>query len=148
MIKRGRKSTAALSVVALSKARVQPPAHLTEAQAAEWRSIVDSLPADYFRPGDIPLLAAYCVASTFYKRAAADMETRGMIVEVIGKGGFPHDAVNPSHQILTSQASAMAQMAVKLRLCPSARYSEKNAATKAGQGALPTRPWETPAANT
>ena len=138
-IKRGRKSTAdLLSVVPLSGCRMQAPVHLSSEQAEEWRSIVDSLPADYFRPGDAPLLSAYCVAATFYKRAAADMEQRGMTC-MDDKG---REYVNPTHQVLTSQASAMAQMAVKLRLCPSARYSEKTASTKAGAGAAPTRPWE------
>jgi P27 family predicted phage terminase small subunit len=118
--------------------RVIAPEHLTDEQRQEWCAIVDSLPADYFRPGDIPLLAAYCTAATFYKRAAADMESRGMsITDDRGR-----EYVNPTHQILTSQASAMAQMAVKLRLCPSARYTEKAAATKAAK-AGGARPWET-----
>lgn len=137
--KRGRKSTGdLLSVVPVSGSRIAPPPHLTEAQADEWRAIVDSLPSDYFRPGDVPLLAAYCVAATFYKRAAADMESRGMTC-MDDKG---REYVNPTHQVLTSQASAMAQMAVKLRLCPSARYTEKTAATKAGARAAGARPWE------
>ena len=139
--KRGRKSAAELSVVKLSGQRISAPAHLTDEQAAEWSAIVDSLPANYFRPGDVPLLAAYCVATTFYKRAAADMERHGL-KSMDDKG---REYVNPSHQVLTSQASAMAQMAVKLRLCPSARYTEKAAATKAGAAASPARPWETAA---
>jgi P27 family predicted phage terminase small subunit len=142
MIKRGRKSVGDLSVVPMSSARLQPPGHLTVAQAVEWRQIVDSLPADYFRPGDVPLLSAFCVASAFYKRAAADLEKRGLTLEEDRGRLGRHEMVNPSHQVLSSQASAMAQMAVKLRLCPSSRYSEKNAATKAGAAAKPARPWE------
>jgi P27 family predicted phage terminase small subunit len=138
-MKRGRKSAEdQLSVVKLSDARIGAPAHLTDEQRLEWDSIVDSLPADYFRPGDIPLLAAYCTASTFYKRAAVDMEQRGMYI----RDDRGREYTNPAHQVLTSQAGAMAQMAVKLRLCPSARYSEKQASTKAGSAALSSRPWE------
>lgn len=137
--KRGRQSAQdLLHVVALTGARIPAPSHLTEAQVLEWRAIVDSLPADYFRPGDVPLLAAYCVAASFYKRAAADMESRGMTC-MDDKG---REYVNPTHQVLTSQASAMAQMAVKLRLCPSARYSEKVASTKTTAGGTGSRPWE------
>jgi P27 family predicted phage terminase small subunit len=141
--KRGRKSAEdVLSVVRVSGNRLAAPEHLTEAQAGEWRSIVDSLPADYFRPGDVPLLAAYCVAASFYKKAAADVEARGMtLMDDRGR-----EYVNPNHQFLTSQAASMAQMAVKLRLCPSARYTEKTAATKAGSGAKTGRPWESNAA--
>lgn len=139
-VKRGRRSVGdLLNVVPVSGQRLAAPASLTPDQAAEWVAIVDSLPADYFRPGDVPLLAAYCTAASLYKRAAADIEARGMTV-TDDKG---RELVNPVHQILTSQASAMAQMAIKLRLCPSARYSEKAAATKAGDAAKPSRPWET-----
>ena len=138
--KRGCRSVGdLLNVVPVSGQRLAAPASLTPDQAAEWVTIVDSLPADYFRPGDVPLLAAYCTAASLYKRAAADIEARGMTV-TDDKG---RELVNPVHQILTSQASAMAQMAIKLRLCPSARYSEKAAATKAGDAAKPSRPWET-----
>lgn len=138
-MKRGRKSAAdVLTVVQMTGARMPAPPHLTPEQAAEWRAIVDSLPADYFRPGDAPLLAAYCMAAVFYRRAAADMEQRGMYM-ADDKG---REFVNPSHQVLTSQASSMAQMAVKLRLCPSARYSEKQASSRAGTASRPSRPWE------
>ena len=125
-------------VVRVSDARIAAPDHLTPEQAVEWRGIVDSLPSDFFRPGDVPLLAAYCVASSFYKRAAADIEARGMTL---------HDArgreyVNPSHNLLTSQAASMAQMAQKLRLCPSARVLGKLANKLSAGPALPKRPWE------
>lgn len=135
---RGRKSAASLGVVPISGQRLAPPGHLTDEQAEEWSAIVDSLPADYFRPGDVSLLAAYVTASVFYRRASADMESRGMtLTDDRGR-----EYVNPSHQVLTSQASAMAQMAVKLRLCPSARYSEKAASTKTSRGSTSAKPWE------
>jgi P27 family predicted phage terminase small subunit len=126
-----------MRVVQITDDRLSPPPHLTQSQAEEWRSIVDSLPADYFRPGDVPLLAAYCTAAVFYKQAAADLEARGFTI-VDDKG---RESVNPVHQILTSQASAMAQMAVKLRLCPSARYTEKATATKTKRAGA-RRPWD------
>jgi P27 family predicted phage terminase small subunit len=137
-MKRGRKSIADLTVVSLSGSRIAAPDHLTAAMQDEWAGIVDSLPADYFRPGDVPLLAAYVTASVFYKRASADMEARGLyLTDDRGR-----EFVNPAHQVLTSQASAMAQMAVKLRLCPSARYTEKSAATKTASAGGAGRPWE------
>ena len=136
-MKRGRKSEGDLTVVAMTAARLQPPDGLTEEQTSEWRKIVESLPADYFRPGDAPLLAAFCVASVFHRRAAEDIERRGMTL-VTEKG---NEYVNPSHQLLTSQASAMAQLAQKLRLCPSARLSGKSAERKNGEGPKSARPW-------
>ena len=136
-MKRGRKSEGDLQIVPITAARLEPPSGLSEEQGSEWRKIVESLPADYFRPGDAPLLAAFCVASVFHRRAAADIEARGMTL-VSEKG---HEYVNPSHQMLTSQASVMAQLAQKLRLCPSARISGKTAERKNGEGPKAARPW-------
>jgi len=138
-MKRGRQSLADLAVVRVTDERIDPPASLTEEQANEWRAIVNSLPADYFRPGDTPLLAAFCIASVFHRRAAEDIERRG--IALVNERG--NEYVNPSHQMLTSQASAMAQMAVKLRLCPSARLTGKAAQSRNGNAAKSARPWET-----
>lgn len=138
-MKRGPKSAADMTVVKATGARIQPPEHLNDEQAGIWREIVDSLPADWFRPGDVPLLAAYCCADSFYRKAVAEMQASG-IVKTNDKG---REYVNPAHQVLTSQASAMAQMAVKLRLCPSARYSEKQADTKTKNAGASRKPWET-----
>jgi P27 family predicted phage terminase small subunit len=137
-MKRGRKSIADLTVVKVSDKRLPPPPGLTPDQVEQWSSIVNSLPAEYFRPGDAPLLAAFCIASVFHQRAADDIERRGICL-CDDKG---REYVNPNHQMLTSQASAMAQMAVKLRLCPSARMSGKAANGKSGQSAKGARPWE------
>lgn len=138
-MKRGRKSEGDLTVVALTGQRLVPTPGLTEEQANEWRAIVDSLPADYFRPGDAPLLAAFVVASVFHRRAAEDLDRRGIAL-VDDKTG--REYVNPSHQMLTSQASAMAQLAGKLRLCPSARMSGKSAGRKNDDAPQGARLWE------
>lgn len=137
MAKTGKRSAASLMVVpGFSDSRIAPPEHMDVEERDIWHAIVDSLPADYFRPGDVPLLSAYCTAAVFYDNARRDMKERGLSV-TDDRG---REYVNPAHQILTSQASAMAQMAVKLRLCPSARYSERKAgAVEAKTGG---RPWE------
>lgn len=126
-----------MTVVPLSDARLAPPVGLTEEQLGEWHAIVDSLPADYFRPGDAPLLAAFCVAAVFHRRAAEDIERRGMTL-VTDRGA---EYVNPAHQLLTSQASVLAQLAQKLRLCPSARLTGKTAERQAGAAPKAARPW-------
>jgi P27 family predicted phage terminase small subunit len=137
-MKPGRKSTSELlSVVPMSAARMPPHHSLTEQQAPLWVEIVDSLPADFFRPGDTPLLAAYCKAWSFYLRASAEIEANGVTLE--DERGKRY--ANPASQMVVTQASAMAQMATKLRLAPSSRYSEKSASTRqqtVGGG----RPWE------
>jgi len=117
---------------------MDPPEHLTVEQVLEWQLIVNSLPADFFRPSDVPLLGSFCVASAFYKAAAKMIQDEGIVLEMDNGRRYPH----PAKDMLTSQASAMAQMAVKLRLCPSSRYSEKTAATKTPRDAGgEAKPW-------
>jgi P27 family predicted phage terminase small subunit len=138
-MKRGPKSTEdRMTVVPATAQRMEPPADvLTESQVELWRGIVDSLPADYFRPWDSPLLVAYCKAYSFWLQASADLETNGITIED-DKG---RRLANPAHSILVTQASAMAQLAVKLRLSPSSRISPQKAGTQAAQ-ATGKRPWE------
>lgn len=134
MQQRGRKSTANMSVVAVGGGeRYAAPDYFSPEEREEWRSIIQSLPADHFRPADLPLLAAFCVASVFYKDARDDMKVNGMWLRDPNTG---RRYVNPCHTILTSQASAMAQMSVKLRLCPSSK-SAKSAESKPA-----AKPWE------
>lgn len=135
-MKRGRPSSAALATVPrLASDRLQPPAHLDEAEAVEWRAIVDSLPADFFRPGDIPLLSEFVIASAMAKWAKTIIKAEGAIVDD-GRRQWAHPAVT----IQQMQRTAMAHMAVKLRLCPSSRYTEKSAQTKT-KSATAKRPW-------
>lgn len=141
-----------MSVVPVSGARLAPPDGLDDAERAEWVEIVDSLPASYFRPADIPLLAAYCTARAFYKEAAMQLKRDGLVVagpdrynkegDVIGKD---RDYAHPATGILVSQASALATLASKLRLCPSSRYSEKAASTKTESVGARGKPWESSA---
>lgn len=134
-----RKSGADLAVVASVGQRMPPPPQLTEAQCALWEQITNSLPADFFRPGDVPLLAAYCKAWHFYLLAAGEVEANGVTVE----DANGRRVANPAQGMLVTQASAMAQLSVKLRLSPSSRYSEKSAATKAGAVGVGVKPWAT-----
>jgi len=52
MAKRGRKSSASLSVISGNGieviSRPDAPVDLTDEQAAEWRAIVNRMPADWF----------------------------------------------------------------------------------------------------
>lgn len=138
-MKRGRQSVEdRLTVVPVSGARMEPPEFLTDAEAAEWRDIVSSLPADYFRPSDVALLAAFCTASAVYKQARALIAEKGLVI-ADERGKL---TANPASQILTAQASSMAQMAGKLRLCPSSRYNAKSANTKANSVGAGSKPWQ------
>jgi P27 family predicted phage terminase small subunit len=129
-----------MNVVRATGARLTAPADLSAAEREHWIAIVDSLPADFFRPSDAHLLRSYCIASAFYTMAADEMKRDGItIVDAASGRSRPH----PAATILTSQASAMAQMAVKLRLCPSSRTTSARAETKAKASvAAAKRPWQ------
>jgi hypothetical protein len=62
MRKRGRKSTAELSIIAVSVDgyRPEPPADLRDPEVQIWRNIVSSVPGGWFSRSNEPLLAAYC----------------------------------------------------------------------------------------
>ena len=62
MRKRGRKSAAELSIVAIDvdQYRPEPPPELRGRAAHIWREIVSTLPAGWFTRSNEPLLLAYC----------------------------------------------------------------------------------------
>lgn len=62
MAARGKQSAAALAVVTPAgiDQRLAPPANLTPAQKAEWVSIINSRPADWFGPENAASLIQYC----------------------------------------------------------------------------------------
>ena len=62
---RGRKSAGALTLTVVTGdvevvRRPEPPTELTREQAAEWRAVVDRLPADWFARETHGLLVQYC----------------------------------------------------------------------------------------
>lgn len=136
---RGKQSAEGLSVVRATSARLAAPDDLSPGEREQWLAIVDSLPADFFRPSDAHLLRSYCIAGAFYMAAAAEMKRDGIVI--VNERG--NRMAHPASAILTSQASAMAQMAVKLRLCPSSRTSAARTETKAKAAvAAAKRPWQ------
>jgi hypothetical protein len=62
MRKRGRKSAAELSIVAVAVDgyRPEPPGELRDAELQIWRNIVSSVPGGWFTRANEPLLLAYC----------------------------------------------------------------------------------------
>lgn len=96
---------------------------------------MNSLPADYFRPSDEQILRAYVEADEFRAMALAELRRDGMFL-VTDKGTkYAH----PAHSMMLQQASCMATLATKLRLCPSARLAK---GLKEQKGVSGKRPWE------
>lgn len=132
-MKPGKKSSASLEVVpppaALS--RPEPPAGLSTREIELWQEIVQSLPADWFRASDMPLLAAYCQAAAQNEQATKELAESKLVLK---KGSILYR--NPLIAIQHAAALRMGALASKMRLCQSARY-DKNKAASATAGANP-----------
>lgn len=134
----GRKSSADLAVVVVAPGqRVAPPDGLEPETREQWLAIVNSLPADYFRPADVSLLAVYCKAAAMHKAAADHVAADGMLLEDSKGRMYAHPAV----QIMQSTACTLAQIATKLRLCPQSRMPASGAATKTPKSNVASQPW-------
>ncbi len=108
-----------MSITKLHKQLPAPaPDDLSGIAAATWKQVVDSLPPNYLRPGDLPLLKAYCIAVATYAEAQDLLTKEGIITE--GKA-------HPALRIADEQCKLMMSLAGKLRLCPSSRIRADSA---------------------
>lgn len=119
-----------LALASMRKAP-QPPAGMSQGAADLWNDIVLSLPADFFQPGDLPLLQAYCTASDRKNQIDAAVLKEGVICD-----GEAH----PGLRVSRDEAALMASLAVKLRLCQSSRTRPESASLKAAHTGA--RPWD------
>ena len=110
-----------------------PPADMDAAPARAWRKIVAGHPANYFLASDEPLLRAYVEADHFRAQAYEELRRDGMFLETPKGTKYAH----PAHSMMLQQASCMSQLAVKLRLCPSARIARGEKAPKGVGGGRP-----------
>ncbi|MBL8419286.1 MAG: P27 family phage terminase small subunit, partial [Dechloromonas sp.] len=70
------------------------------------------------RPGDLPLLRAYCVAVATWEEAIVLLSIDGNIID---------NKVHPARRLADEQAKLMMSLAGKLRLCPSSRIRADSA---------------------
>lgn len=141
MATRGRKSAAALSVVAGNfGGRPEPPPELTAEQAAIWRETVSSEAADFFSTAALrSMLSDYC-----RHRASA-----AVVSEIIDT--FKPEWLKASEgarryygllKMRESETRAAASLATKLRLTNQSRYTPQAAATASKHAARGAKPWE------
>jgi phage terminase small subunit len=136
-----RTSTAAMAVVPITEGsprRPEPMPGLSEREVELWRSIVASMAADWFAPGDLPVLAAYCRAIALHERASAQCERAALTV--FGPQGG--EVVNPVFKVQDMAARQLSSLAVKLRLTQSAKYGARQAHTKNAATSSSKKPWE------
>lgn len=143
MGQRGRKSGAALSVVAGSiDGRPKAPENLTEFQQEVWNRTVASEPADFFRSAvSQQLLREYCChvqSADVLSVLISSLEQ--MPVEEWGQKHM--EAWDGALKMRDRETKALADKATKLRLTNQARYTPQAAATAAKKASADLKPWQ------
>lgn len=132
---RGRSSAAALSVVGpagiVTVRRPEPPSDLDADTAAEWRAVVNQLPADWFPRETHAILAQYC------KHVVAGRDVSNMITKLKEKADAIPDDENPLammrivksldklYKMQEREGRAISSLATKMRLTNQSRYDPK-----------------------
>jgi len=140
MKKRGRKSAAELDVIGLKPvvtvARLEPPYDLTDECVDVWRSVVESLPAEWFTPASAPLLSQYCRTVIAARRVA-------QLIHQAERGEGEYDLALHL-DLLRAQdriSATIKALATALRVTNQARYTPQRAATQAA-AETGRKPWE------
>ena len=136
----GRKSAAELSVIrAEPDFRPKPPAELSAEQAAEWKSIVNHMPANWFGRESHSLLIAYLRHWSNARLIAAEIHR--FAPAWLGRD----DGLDRYEQLLKiadREHRAMASLAGKMRLSQSSRLRPGPAATAIANAPPSELPWE------
>ena len=141
MATRGRKSAAALSVVAGSiDGRPKPPTDLTEFQAAIWARTVAAESLDQFRTAALQqLLKEYC-------RHCETAHTLAVLIDEFDPAWLAdEDGLKRYDKLLLMrdrETKAIGDKATKLRLTNQSRYTPQAAATAAKNAGGRAKPWE------
>lgn len=114
------------------------PASLTQAEVAIWLRITRSVGPGFFRPGDESLLVIYCRTTVQYEELSRKLEQGGMMLE----DRLGRVYVNPAQGAMLRVSNVLASLAVRLRLCPSARLSSKGKLANEAPKPVEKRPWE------
>jgi phage terminase small subunit len=121
------------TVVALPE-RPEAPQYLTADEAALWREVVATKPADWFGRDTQPILAAYCQAVAMHRALVKrwhEMDVAAPVKDI-------RDLVG----LINKTSGSVSALATKLRLTQQSRYTPQAAST-ASKKSGPIRPWET-----
>jgi phage terminase small subunit len=138
---RGRKSTAALSIIpARTSFRPKPPDYLTPVQASEWKAIVARMPSTWFTRETHGRLIAYC---RHYGNARTVAEQLDAIRGECLRESEALAVFDKLSRLLDREQRAMSSLATRMRITQGSRLRADKAATEAAKHpeALP-RPWE------
>lgn len=145
MKQRGRKSTQALAIAEISVGaldrveRQRPPHDLTDEEVEVWVSIVNTEQADWFSPGNVPLLTQLCRHVVHARRVAELLERALSSVDPETKK--PTLAIQDYDRLLKMQereSGAMMSLATKLRITNQSITNQRGNFRKAAA----KEPWE------
>jgi hypothetical protein len=145
MIQRGRRSNAALQLVGPGMGQVsvvqrpKPPAGMPESQCVYWRVVVDSMPADWFRPEQLPLLVQYCRHNVAADRIALMIEEGERRMLSSEPADFDLDIVSLDRllKMQERESRAIATLATKMRLSQQSTYDKSKRKPLMGK-----KPWQ------
>ena len=129
-----RRSAASLAVAppAALSGPPPPPDDLGEVEAALWREIADSKPADWFGPDSLPVFKEYVRAAVMCDRLAE-------VVERSMRGDAT--ALKAALDMRDKEARRAKSLATALRLTQQSRYGARSA-DRADHRASGPRPWQ------
>ena len=111
MGERGRKEKSNIKVLnPLKIQRPSPPKGMTAKSRSIWFRVVESYPADHFKPQHFDLLRMYCGSCVLHKEAEADVFKKGSVITQ--KNGVTKE--NPSVNIAVKFESSATRLATKL----------------------------------
>ena len=135
-----RKSAAALAVISpITDSRPSPPAELTEAEADEWRAIVNRLPVHWFPKETHALLVAMLKHRSSHRELCKLIEAFDVTLLKVDLGVDHYGKLLVMRE---REGRAMAGLAVKLRLTNQSRYLPHTAARQAQPGPHHGEPWK------
>jgi hypothetical protein len=134
---RGRKSAAELSIIRAEQAfKPKAPRELSEEQAAEWKSVVDRLPGNWFSRENTALLVQYCRHVVAARRVA-------QLIKVAEEGEeFSLQDYDRLLKMQEREGRALSSLAVRMRLTQSSRLKAETAATAVARDPGVRPPWE------
>lgn len=138
MKQRGRKSDAALSVVANLPIRLlTPPADFSVEECEVWARVVATKPSEWWDAGSIPLLSQYCRAAV-QAELIADLvrQTASAMLTDPGQLGTYREL----RKIQGALSGEMNSLARAMRLTQQSRYNAKNSDT-ASRKTNGRKPW-------
>lgn len=112
--------------------RQRPPHHLTDEEVEVWHSVVNSEPADWFTPGNAPMLAQYC-RHVIQAHRIADL-----IERATGDPKLKITAYDRLLKIQERESRCIASLATKMRISQQATTNHRGNKKPSAS----SKPWE------